>query len=157
MRITGFFTILAVLAVIGANPANAGPKPWYFSWWPSHWDGLDFKPHINDPKIPHNTQWDGDSWTPQDWINDRGSSKNVLDGLYASRIITRQYVDNDIPVLEVGRGFMRLSAQDQRRVAVFVDHVFGITGNNENGLFYLHHADAGGPIGLYTKHGLQLQ
>ncbi len=116
------------------------------------------QPYLDDSKIPHNTQWERDDWEPEDWIASKGSAKRVVDGLYAGNIITKQYEDgNDTPILEVGQGFMDLSAQDKRRVVMFVDHAFQVTSTAPDGMFYIYHQKSDEPLGLYTKQGLQLQ
>jgi len=117
----------------------------------------EVRPYYEDSKIPHNVQWDYEGWNPQSWIADKGSAKAVMDDLYAGKIITKQYIDDEIPILEVGDGFMDLSTREKRRVAAFVDHVFGVTKTSPNGTFIVKRAGADDPIGLYTKHGLQLQ
>lgn len=157
MRFSAFFAIFALILAVYSLPAQASPKPWVWSWWPSHWDNQDFKPYLEDPKEPHNSQWDNDLWEPSDWYDDHASPKTTMDKLYGAGIITDQYVDDDVPVLEVGHNFMRLSGQEKRRVAAFVDHVFGITQARENGMFYVYYEVTDKPIGVYTKDGLQLQ
>ena len=156
-RILTVFLTLLLLVSSASAWAGPGPKMWYYSWWSHHWKDQDFKPYMDDPKMPHNTQWDDDLWTPQDWISHGGNAERVMDGFYKAQIVTRQYADDDMPILEVGQGFMRLSGQDQRRVVKFVDHVFGVTGNNEAGMFLINHAYSEETIGVYTRTGLQLQ
>lgn len=148
----------AVLAMTAYSPdAQAGPKPWPFSWWESHWEGLDFIPYQNG-KHPHNSQWESSKWQPRHWTAQRGGdAMEVVRGFYAADIVRRQYVDDDIPVLEVGPAFYMLGGQDQRRVAEMVDHVYNITGSKENGMFQLFDWKTGEPIGAYTRYGLQLQ
>ncbi|GJL86191.1 MAG: hypothetical protein DHS20C02_19660 [Micavibrio sp.] len=120
-------------------------------------DHDDVRPYLNDSKIPHNTQWDNDDWKPEDWIASKGSAKRVIDGFYAANIITDQYVDDDIPILEVGQGFMELSELEKRRVVMFVDHAFQVTSAAPDGMFLIHHQKSDEPLGIYTKNGLQLQ
>ena len=156
-----FFTFLAaftaILVLLTPLNAQAGPKPWPWSWWPSHWQNLNFeRPYLNEAHIPHNSQWDNDEWTPYDWAGHHSDPKAMINNLYAAKIITDQYTDDNVPVLEVGHNFIRLSGEDKRRVAAYVDHVFGIT-RSESGMFHLYYDATGKPIGIYTKAGLQLQ
>ncbi len=161
--------ICSAFILFTALDAQASPKPWYWSWWPSHWHKQDFKPYLNDPKQPHNTQWQnglyaGQDWHPENWIQAKGSIRAVLDGFYDNNVIKGQDVDNDIPVLIVGDGFMRLSGQDQRRVADFINYVFQVTTTAPAGMYSIYYDRTdkgifgrGAPIGTYTDKGLSLQ
>ena len=114
-------------------------------------------PHLHDAKIPHNSQWDNDSWSPEDWVEAEGNVRNVIDGFYDSGIIVDQYED-EVPVLEVGSRFLELSPRDQRRVVEFVDYAFKITESKPHGVFYIvAEGSRSKLLGLYTSHGLQLQ
>lgn len=76
--------------------------------------------------------------------------------LYAVGIVTDQYENrDDIPVLEVGEAYRRLSMLDRNRVLQFVDYVFGITKAEENGMFYIVYEDSDDVIGVYNKYGMQ--
>lgn len=162
--------ILLFLAffLILPSSVNAEPKPWYWSWWPSHWENQDFRPHLMDPKTPHNAQWHArwnpsNGWTPEDWIAAEGSVDAVLKNLYDAEIIKEQTEDDDIPLLIVGDGFMHLSGQEKRRVVDFIDYGFQVTARPENAFFYIYYDrtkrlwSRGDPIGVYTETGLQLQ
>ncbi len=149
--------LFGTLLVFAQNPAHAEPKPWIWSWWPSHWQNLDFKPYLGNQQISQRSLWDDDQWTPEAWIKDAGDAKRIMRDFYAYDIVSDQYVgDENIPVLEVGQGFMRLSSLDRRRVLQFVDHVFGITKGEENGMFYVYYRELDDdPLGVYNKYGLQ--
>lgn len=160
--------LCSVFIVFGAAEANAKPKPTYWFWWPGHWENQDFMPHMEDSKMPHNTQWErglyvDSEWHPESWIEAEGSMRAVLDNFYDYDIIRKQDVDGDIPVLIVGDGFMRLSGQEKRRVADFIDYVFQVTSSAPAGMYsiYYHRTKTifgrGDPIGMYTAAGLQLQ
>lgn len=150
-----FLVFQAVALFFGAGLAQAGPlqAAGKYIWGPPSVDPV--RPYLEEGKIPHNSQWADDQWSPQDWIEDRGSAKAVMDGLYSSGIITDQYTEDGIPVLEVGQRFLELSDQEKRRVASFVDVVFGITRQSGLYLIYFHKNDI--PVGLFTVEGLQLQ
>jgi hypothetical protein len=167
-----FFSILAVLIALGTLiPGKAYALDWPWNWhvsWPWEWFDEDqspafgsFQPHLKDGKTPHDVVgWQqDDQWQPQDWIDARGgSAKAVMDGFYRAQVVTGQYTDGGVPVLEVGQGFMDLSSREQRRVATFVDYAFKVTENSPEGVFYIYHlADDDNPIGVYGKDGLQLQ
>lgn len=153
-----FSALLALVIILGASPASAEPKPWYFSWWPSHWLNQDFEPHLDHPKHPHNTQWNNKSWEPADWAAQRpGGSLEVIQGFYRANILRKQYVDDDMPVLEVGPNFYHLSGYDKRRVTKLVDDYYQITANHLNAMYMIRDGRTGEPIGNYTAYGLSLQ
>ncbi len=156
-RIKAFTMIAAAAAVFSfTSEAYAGPKPWVWSWWGSHWEGLDFVPYQNG-KHPHNTQWEKRGWQPEYWAVQRESGIEVVRGFYFADIVRGQYVKDEIPVLEVGPGFYNLGGEDQRRVVAMVDDVYGITNAKEFGMFNLVDWETKEPIGAYTRYGLQLQ
>ncbi len=128
------------------------------------------RPFLEEAKLPHNSRWADDEWSPQDWIDSRGGSVvAVVDGFYRADIVVDQYVDDDVPVLEVGQGFLDLGAQDQRRVVAFMDEVFGVTKFATPGIIlvlfhrqdksWLHGLIEGDTerIGVFDANGLQLQ
>ncbi len=157
MRFLGFLLALAVLSFGFSTQSYASAKPWVWGWWPSHWQGLDFKPYLGDQKGSQRSLWDNDSWTPEAWIKDAGDEKRIIRDFYAVNIVTNQYKDsNNIPILEVGDAFINLSGLDKRRVLQFVDHVFEITSSEENGMFYVFYSEnTKDPLGVYNKYGLQ--
>ena len=155
------FTIsLFLLAFLAFSPAQASQGFW--SWFFPTTGGDFYRPYLDDAKTPHISQWEADPWQPEDWVAARGSHNRVLDGLYAAGIIQEQYIERGIPVLEVGHNFIRLSDQDKIRVARFVDHAFGITATNPDGVFLIkmesmYPLGFDESIGVYTRRGLQIQ
>lgn len=152
--------IALFLALVCAVPsmAKADPKPWYWSWWPSHWDNLTWQPYLEDSKHPQNSQWNDKDWEPADWAaQSPGGSLKIIEGFYTGQILNRQYVDNDVPVLEVGPNFYHLSGYDKRRVVAMVDDYYKITTSRLNGMFTLTDWRTRKPIGVYSAAGLQLQ
>lgn len=158
MKICGNFAILSLVVVIScfSSVSYAESKPWVWGWWESHWDNLDFIPYQNG-KHPHNSQWDESKWQPAHWQAQRADAMSVVNGFYTADILRGQYVDDDIPVLEVGPSFYLLGGQDQRRVVEMVDYVFEMTNRKKNGMFQLYDWKTKKPIGAYTEYGLQLQ
>ncbi len=156
MRVLGFLLIIATFSIGSSTASYAAAKPWLWGWWPSHWQGLDYQPYLGGQKIGQRSLWDGDDWTPEAWIKDAGDAKRIMHDFYASNIVTGQYSDSDnIPVLEVGAGFMQLSGFDKQRVLKFIDHVFEITTAEENGMFYvIYDENKKEPVGIFNKYGL---
>ncbi len=149
---------MALMLVVLPSAAKADPKPWYFSWGFRHWEETDFsKRYIADGKTPYNTQWDARDWEPQDWIDQRGNAMNLINGFYRAGILTDQYVDDEVPVLEVGRGFFDLGGEDQRRVLETVDVAYNITAACRFGAFDIVSEESGDVVGHYTKYGAQFQ
>lgn len=160
-----FLTAVMVLGVAG-HAAAQGPKPWVFSWWPSHWDNLNFeKPYLEPGKHPHNSQWNHIDWAPQDWLAQYQHELSLISDFYRANIISDQYVKRKwwglgapiIPVLEVGPAFYRLGGQDKRRVVETFDTVYGITGSKMFGMFVLEDSLTGRQIGTYSQYGLSIQ
>lgn len=151
------FTLLFAM-MAGISVAKAEPKPLGLFWWPSHWETLTFKPYLEKPTQPQNTQWDEKTWVPADWTAQRaGGADELIQGFYTAGILNRQYVDNSVPVLEVGPNFYALSGYDKRRIARVVDDRYQITSARQNGMFTLSDWRTKKPIGLYSANGLQLQ
>ena len=150
--------LVVTMACAMSGQAQANPKPWIWGWWPSHWRNLDFKPYLEDPKQPHNSQWNGANWHPQDWVDQRDSDENkLIRGFYYADILRDQYEDDGVPVLEVGPAFYMLGGQDRRRVAETVDYVYKVTEQRVDGMFMLYDWRTKKAIGSYTRYGLQLQ
>ncbi|MGH1377785.1 MAG: hypothetical protein ACRBB3_03090 [Alphaproteobacteria bacterium] len=117
-----------------------------------------YKPYLAEEQIRQSSLWVGDKWSPEDWVKEDGDKKRIMQDLYESDILVRQYTNKDnIPVLEVGDQFMRMSGIDRNRVLEFMDHVFEITTSSKDGLFYIMYDQNGDDemVGLYNKHGFQ--
>jgi hypothetical protein len=158
MRLIISHAILFCTLTLAASSAQAGPKPWIFGWWPSHWDDLNFEqPYTYDGKSRHNRQWDHRAWQPSDWISQRAGGLELIDSWYKVGILNDQYFKNDVPVLEVGPAFHTLGGFDKRRVTAVIDNVYKVTANRPNGIFHLRDHASGKYIGLYTQYGLMLE
>jgi hypothetical protein len=151
----GFFAF--VITVSASSMVYAEPKPWIWSWWPGHWENLDFEPYLEPAKHPHNSQWDESDWQPEHWISQRKDAIDTLQGFYFADVLRGQYYDDDLPVLEVGPAFYRLGGHDKRRVTALVDSIYEVTTSRPNGMFMLYDWKSKKPVGAYTQHGLQIQ
>lgn len=159
-----FFLILQVVVLVlcpvfipaaSAQSMKAGFSSFTkWIWGPP--DSSSVRPYLEGAKLPHNSQWADDEWTPQAWIDSRGSASAVIEGFYEAGIITDQYTDGDVPVLEVGQKFLELSGQDKRRVVAFFDDTFGISRSGQ-GVLKVVFEKGDIPVGLFTAEGLQLQ
>lgn len=161
-RITraGFFA-LGLLAFAGM--ARADTKI-LWGWWPWQYPADFSRPYAEDAKIPLPSQAGFDDWKPADWTAAKGSAQNVMEGLYAGHVLKKQYFDRGwipffhspggAPVLRVGDDFMKLSDNDKRRVAAYVDSIW--QARKAGGGMRLESAQ-GDPIGIYTDRGLSLQ
>jgi hypothetical protein len=154
MRVSNYLTVITAFFTILSSGAQAA----------SFWD------YLFTPDVPDTTRYykhrsnevqmaihEMDEWTPEVWTQNGGGRKSMMDKLYFNGIITDQYIDDGVPVLEVGQHFMELSSNDKRRVVAYVDSVFGITQSHESGTIILNHWQADEPVGIYTREGLQLQ
>ena len=152
------FALLLAFAGGIAGPAKAEPKAGYWAWWPEHWQDLTFKPYLEPPVGPQNSQWEEKKWEPADWSAQRaGGGKQVIRDFYRAEILSNQYVKDHVPVLEVGPNFYNLSGYDKRRVMRLIDDAYKITGDHENAMFTVTDWRTKKQIGLYTANGLQLQ
>lgn len=162
MRFSVFLPLFFVIFAAFPVPAHASFLKDLTCWFmpcTGSGDEVFTRPELEDGKTPHNTQFADDPWTPQEWIDSRGSVSAVVDGFYKAGIVTDQsrHWRTGVPILEVGQGFMRLSGQDKRRVAKFMDYTFQ---NSEGygGTYTLRHKASGDSIGIYnTDRGLQIQ
>jgi hypothetical protein len=155
MRVSRFLAI-STLLFIAASPAQASWLDYIFTPSMPHFE----RPYLEEGKMPHNSQWETDTWTPEGWTDYAGSKEAVLAGLEGAGIITDYDLGGYDPELKVGRPFIRLSDQEKTRVMKYVDHVYGVTKNNgvieielDSGCFLLPNTT----IGYYTSKGLQIQ
>jgi hypothetical protein len=154
-----FLSLLSfIFLVFSTQQAFAEPKPWVFSWGPSHFKNHDFEPYLDRAKFPHNSQWSDKDWKSEYWVQQRDNDEmKMLRSLYFADIFRDQYFDDEIPVLEVGPNFYNLSGYDKRRVTALVDDVYEVTASHEDGIFMIYDWHTRKTIGVYTKYGLQLQ
>lgn len=140
--------------------AHAEPK-YFFGLFRSHdhWRDLDFQPHLQNAKHPQNSQWShGETyqgWTAETWGIQRGGLGPVIETFFRNKIFTDKYTKNDLPAIEVGPNFYRLSGFDKRRVIKTVDKYYQVTARA--GALYLYDWHSAKPVGVYTRSGLQLQ
>lgn len=154
-----FFKLLILLTFIAA-PASAEPKPWEFGWWWGHHDenfDRKYNPYMENGKHAHNSQYFGREWYAEDWLDQYDNDLELIDEFYRADIFHDQDEDDGMPVLVVGPNFYHLSGYDKRRVTHVLDVVYNITSGSGVQMFTLEDWRTHRPIGIYTKHGLQLQ
>ncbi len=164
VRLVKISSILAVvILLIGAvSQAQAESKNWPIGWnsWFSgmykyyHSRNSDFVPYVNTGKEVHLANLKDDNWSPDVWAHQYDDPKKVVENFYESGIITRQYSDDDVAILQVGPGFYHLSAIDQNRVAKYLEFIHGQKGVDM--FFKLQDWHTKEIIGVYnSKYGLQ--
>lgn len=147
--------MLFFLAAFVPSIASAGGLSKYI-WGPPQSDFV--RPYLETAKLPHNARWAEDEWISQDWVDARGGNPvDVVNGFYRAGIVTDQYFEDEIPVLEVGQGFIDLGSQDKRRVLAFMDEVFGVTKSEGVKVILVYSHKHNKLLGVFTAHGLQLQ
>lgn len=161
MKIVTTATIVAFASVAWASMAWAEAKPIPLFWWSNHWEQQDFKPHMEDSQISHDYRWDSDEWTPNDWVARHGSKESAIGALKNANIIkdfddTNLFGQEKTPVLEVGYAFTQLSSRQKRRVAKFVDYAYNLSTKSAHSTMIIEDAKTNVPLGVYSKHGLQL-
>lgn len=155
--------LIAFLAAFGvvslAAPAHAGPKPCYWGWWPEHFAKMDWEKRLmQDGTTHHPNQWDGSNWKPEHWAAQReGGGAKILERFFTIGILEAFDMDEDIPVLEVGRGFFDLGGEDQKRVMTLVDRVYAVTTKSPRKMFLIEDGRTGKRLGTYTVSGLMLR
>lgn len=94
--------------------------------------------------------------TGQSWVVQEQDALGRIQAFYEAKIITAQGTDGDIPMLEVGPGWMDLANEDKHAIAVFIDRTYGISNNGGPGSFIIRHWNSGEQLGTYTAYGLNL-
>jgi len=153
MHKKGIFSVLALAVMLFSGVAQANPNTWlwYFE------DDLN-KPLLSGPKEPQYYPGNKEKWSPEDWVSyHNGDEYATYRALERAGIVTGQSFRGDVPVLEVGQAFVRLSSGDQKKVLRYVDHIFNITQKHPSHVIYVYHDESDDYIGIYNKNGLQLQ
>lgn len=153
------FMTVAGLAAWGGS-AQAAPKPCWFAWWPSHFKNMDWERRLmQDGTTHHPLKGPGaQPWKPSDWTAQRkGGGASVIEQFFITGILEDQSLDDDIPVLEVGREFHNLGAIEQQRVMALVDSVYGVTTRSPHKIFLIEDALTGRALGTYTAAGLTVR
>ena len=152
-------SFLTVLSAAGADAwAKSKANPW--SWPQRHtiWsEAKHYQPYLENAKHPHPAQWADQDWYAEDWISQRQSGFNLVQGFYSSDIIRNQDVDDGVPVLVVGPNFYHLSGYDKRRVVHTIDVVYGVTQQQQGATIMLKDWYTKRAIGYFDNQGLSLQ
>lgn len=109
----------------GRSPDGLSLFPKWVFQRPEHYDFLPMTSN-HDPHHQHPQQWDGQDWEPAAWDGQKWTAETALKGFYKNHTFHKQYmggaervnnpkVQAQIPVLEVGPTFYKLSDLDQRR------------------------------------------
>jgi hypothetical protein len=155
-----FLFSFLIAVTLASQVALAKSKPHMFGWPQGHEDWVDAKhhqPYLENAKHPHPAQWATKDWYAEDWISQRRSGLDLVQGFYKSDIIRNQDVDDDIAILIVGPNFYRLSGYDKRRVVHTIDVVYGVTKAQPDATIELRDWHTRRPIGVFTNQGLMLQ
>lgn len=145
------------ITFLGVQPSDSHATDFQKFFWgpPSH---NDAKPYLNEAKIPHNHKAGVDMWAPEMWAAARnGKPMDVVSGFYEADIVTDQYLDNNVPVLEVGQEFLNLSDTDKKRVIAYMDDVFGVTEYSPSKTMLIYFYRGNRSLGIVTPDGIQLQ
>ena len=124
--------------------------------WPAHADDSFKRPYMYDWRNDYSSYTQNHYWTPAHWVSEEKSTQEVVDGFYRSGIITDQYYDGNIPVLEVGHSFLELSTRDRHRVVAFMDYAFNLKAAKGGNIIEIYLKRNEIPLGLYAQGRLQL-
>ena len=86
-------------------------------------------------------------------MNDFYEAGIITEPFDLQRAVDGQYT----PVLKLGQSFVNLSYQDQRRIAMFVDDVFAVTGRTGQGYNIVVDDSYRSLFGVYDQDGLHLR
>jgi len=119
------------------------------------------QPYFDNGTDPHPQQWtqqlSPENWKPEDWVaHNDGDAMRLVQKFINSGIITRSYVEDKVPVLDVGPRFYHLSGFDKARVVQTLDHIYKVTSKSP-GVIYLKDSKTRYVIGTYTATGLHLE
>lgn len=149
----------------GRTPDGLSIFPKWVFQRPEHYDFLPMTSN-HDPHHQHPQQWDGQDWDPAAWDGEKWTAEKTLKRFYHNHTFHKQYlggakrlnnpkVQAQIPVLEVGPTFYKLSDLDQRRaLKLLADY----TDVFEKGytLIDLRDWKSGKSVGHYTPKGMFL-
>jgi hypothetical protein len=166
------FVIPAFLGLLAgmASPASAGAnddqdytrstalgifeRP---AWLYNKPDHYAFSPLVSnsDPQTQHPSQWDGQDWDPHQW-GPGWTPEIAIKKFFKARIFTGRYMGrNNIPVVELGPTFYKISDLDQRRTLKLLTDQANIF---NHGFKVVHLVDwyTHDVIGIYTAKGMFL-
>lgn len=155
-----FLLAFLTVCVGAAGHADARSRNHPLAWveGPSIWDTTkQYQPYLENAKHPHPSQWADRDWYAEDWIAQRQSGLQLVQGYYNSDIIRNQDVDDGVAVLIVGPNFYHLSGYDKRRVVHTIDVVYGVTARQQNATIMLKDWHTKRHIGYFDHEGLTLQ
>ncbi len=120
----------------GRSPDGLSLFPNYLFQRPEHYEFLPMTSN-HDPHHQHPQQWDGQDWDPAAWDGQTWTAESALKGFYKNHTFHKQYlggakrmnnpkVQAQIPVLEVGPTFYKLSDLDQRRALKLLADYTGV-------------------------------
>ncbi len=136
--------------------------PLYPDWIFNKPDHYEFSPLVSnsDPLTQHPDQWDGQDWDPSKW-GPGWTPEIALQKFFSARVFEKQYIDKgfmsgtEMPVVELGPTFYKLSDLDQRRTLKLLSDQMGYFQSGYSSVklidWYTHDI-----IGTYTAKGMFL-
>jgi hypothetical protein len=161
-------TILAIILALGgaalaqaaeirtANRSVAGDMlyPAWVTDVPAHYEFLPLVSN-HDAQNQHPQQWEGQDWDTSAW-NENWTPEIALRKFYKADIFKAQYInEKNVPVLELGPTFYKLSDLDQRRMLKLLADYNNIFSRGFN-VISLHDWYTKEIVGTYTAKGMQL-
>lgn len=128
----------------------------YPAWLFNKPDHYEFSPAVSnwDPQHQHPRAWDGQDWSPSMW-NAAWTPEKTITHFFQLRVFEKQYIDESIPVLEVGPMFYQLSDLDQRRSLKLLTDTTGIFTKGYS-MVMLRDWKTGRIVGNQTPKGMHL-
>jgi hypothetical protein len=139
------------------NRRPQGIEPLGPTWMYNKPDYYEFTPlkSNHDPQNSHPAAWDGQDWDPSSW-NPDWTPEIALRQFFRARIFEKQNLSKgEVPVVELGPTFYKLSDLDQRRTLKLWAQYNGVF---ENGARTVKLIDwwTHDTIGAYTPKGMFL-
>lgn len=121
---------------------------------PEHYEFTPLKSN-HDPQNDHPAQWAGQDWDPSMWNKD-WTPELAIRRFYAVRIFSAQYAEKNVPVLELGPTFWKLSDLDRRRAVKLLADYTHVLGQG-HAMIVLRDWKTKDNLGEYTAKGMYLK
>lgn len=135
---------------------NIFGMPVYPDWLFNKPDHYEFLPLTSnsDPKTQHPAAWDGQDWDTAAW-NKNWTPEVAIQKFFQARIFEKEYIKGNMPVLELGPTFYKISDLDRRRTLKLMTDSTGIF-QQGYGLVTLVDWSTHDVVGTYTPKGMFL-
>ena len=152
IRIFTIITMIYCISFTGTSFARES-KSVLYDWPETHWENLDFMPHVE--RYPHTHRPMGQQ-APFQYSDDE-TSRGIIATFRTYNLLNKYYIDEEtgLSIAEIGPYFYDLSQSDKIKFVATLDRIYNITTSDQTILF-LHDWNTKKSIGQYTNSGLML-